>query len=295
MAQFNFQAIGTTWQIDIYREMTAAEEAAVLSAVRERIDEFDRAYSRFRADSLVTQMSKTVGAYDLPDDAGPMMLIYRDLYLRTGGLVTPLIGNVISDAGYDAKYSLKQTKPLESPLAWDDVIEFEDRAETGLHPRLTVKKPVLLDFGAAGKGYLIDIVAGVLEANGVSAYCVDAGGDILYKNATPIRIGLEHPDDASKVIGICELRGGSICGSAGNRRVWGDFTHIINPKTLTSPRHISAVWVTAETALEADAIATCLFFISASELSGAYDFEYVIVRDDHSVETSAKFQGEIFT
>jgi thiamine biosynthesis lipoprotein len=284
---FNFEAIGTKWHIDIYNKLGETESSELLSKIKNRIDIFDKAYSRFRADSLVTKMSREAGTFTLPDDAEPLLSLYRDLYVRTDGLVTPLVGNLISDAGYDAQYSLKQKKKLEAPPAWDEAIEYK-------HPKLLIKKPVMLDFGAAGKGYLVDLVGKVLEENDIREYCIDAGGDILHKGAISIRIGLEDPEDTKKVVGVNILGNGSICGSAGNRRKWGDFTHIINPKTLTSPTDIMAVWVVADTALLADALTTCLFFVPASKLSNAYKFEYLIIHSDRSFEKSANFQGEIF-
>src|ERR1035437_1904360 len=200
---FNFEAIGTKWHIDIYQELDETEKSKLFSKIKDRIDSFDKTYSRFRADSLVTKMSKESGIYTLPTDAKAMLSLYRDLYLRTDGLVNPLVGNLISDAGYDAQYSLKQKKKLEIPPAWDDVLEYK-------HPTLLIKKPVLLDFGAAGKGYLVDLVGKVLEENGVKEYCIDAGGDILHRGTTPIRIGLEDPEDTTKVIGVGILVNGSI-------------------------------------------------------------------------------------
>ena len=116
----------------------------------------------------------------------------------------------------------------------------------------------------------------------------------MFKGKTPMRIGLEDPEDTKKVVGVGILQNGSICGSAGNRRKWGDFTHIINPKTLMSPTNIVAVWVVADTALLADALATCLFFVPAGKLTDAYKFEYLIIHSDRSFEKSANFQGEIF-
>jgi len=305
MAQFNFKAIGTTWKIDIFQPIILHDESDLLSRIMARIDIFDKAYSRFREDSIVTQMSKESGFYTLPSDADRMLSLYHDLYLRTNGFVTPLVGNLLSDAGYDAQYSLKQKGKLEIPPAWDEVLEYKSDPEK---PVLIIKKPVMLDFGAAGKGYLIDLVGQVLESNGVFSYCINAGGDILYKNppvnggggtakvadSAPLRVGLENPDNFEQVIGVCELKQGSICGSAGNRRVWGDFNHIMNPKTLTSAKDIVAVWVVADTALLADALTTCLFFVPASTLIDAYKFEYVLVRSDHSVEKSAGFPGEVF-
>ena len=288
MTQFNFEAIGTHWQIDIYRELSRSEQEKVLLAVKDRIEFFDKTYSRFRADSLVTRMSHESGIFRLPDDAEPMLKLYRDLYLRTDGLVTPLVGDMLSDAGYDAQYSLTQKKQLQVAPDWANVIEY-------IPPNITIKKPAILDFGAAGKGYLVDLVGAVLETRGILEYCINAGGDILHKGVAPIRIGLENPDNVSQVIGVYTLGSGSICGSAGNRRTWGDFTHVINPRTLISPKHILAVWVVAETAIVADGLATCLFFVPAQTLLGAYTFEYLIVRSDHTFERSKLFSGEIFS
>ncbi len=289
MSKFEFEAIGTHWQIDIYETLSPEKEADVLTQVKERIDVFDKNYSRFRADSLVTEMSEKAGEYVLPEDAEDMMDIYKKLFVLTGGLLTPLIGQVMVDSGYDAKYSLQQSRELEKPLSWDDALLYS-------HPNLTVKKPVLLDFGAAGKGYLIDLVGEVLEQNGVKDFCIDAGGDILHKRTeeTPLRVGLENPEDFSQVIGTCNLSNKSLCASAGSRRKWQNFHHIINPEILSSPRDILGTWVVADSTLVADALATSLFFVSPQILSPQYDFEYVILYSDHSVLKSNNFPGEIF-
>ena len=287
MTQFNFKAIGTSWRIDIYDKLDAEQENEIRSRVMERIELFDKAYSRFRSDSLVTEMSRKTGTYELPADADPMMTLYRDLYELTDGYVTPLIGNLISDAGYDAKYSLVQTKKLEVPPRWEEAMEY-------INPMLTIKKPVLLDFGAAGKGYLVDLVGEVFELNHVKEYGIDAGGDILHRGANPIRVGLEDPERKEEVIGVCTLKNGSICGSAGNRRVWGTFNHIIDPKSLSSPTDVIAVWVVADSALIADGLTTCLSFVSPEKLLNKYKFEYVIVHKDRSVDVSPDFPGEVF-
>ena len=287
MTSFDFEAIGTAWHIDIYDVLSDTDAAHILESVKTRIDLFDKAYSRFRADSLVTEMSKKAGLYTLPEDALPMLSLYKDLYDKTEGFFTPLVGNMLADAGYDASYSLKQSKPLEKAPAWNDVLEYN-------HLTLTIKQPVILDFGAAGKGYLIDIVGGVLEQSGVRAFCIDAGGDILRKASDTIRVGLENPDMLDEVIGVYPLSKGSICGSAGNRRAWGEFTHIMNPKTHTSEHAVKAVWVMAASTMLADALATCLFFVEPKDLLRDYTFEYVRIFSDGRVEHSHDFTGELF-
>jgi len=292
--QFKFEAIGTGWVIDVWDNVGLGKEEDILKQVRDRIDIFDKNYSRFRDDSLVTEISQKTGTYVLPADAELMMDIYYALFKLTGGLLTPLIGQVMVDAGYDAKYSLKQIRELESPLDWDDVLEYS-------HPNLKVKEQVILDFGAAGKGYLIDIVADVLRGNGLENFCIDAGGDILHnrKDGVPIKIGLENPENFEQVIGVCDLLNQSLCGSAGSRRHWNglrqNFHHIIHPKKLESPKDILATWVIADTTLVADALATSLFFVSPETLLSQYDFKYVIIYADYSILRSNNFPGEIFT
>jgi len=284
---FAFEAIGTHWKIDVFEELSAERKAALLAAIMARIEAFDRTYSRFRDDSTVMEMSKRAGTFELPEDAAPMLDVYRRLYDVTGGAFTPLIGQLMSDAGYDATYSLV-AKPLSKPPAWDEMMVVEGR-------RVSTSRPVLLDFGAAGKGYLVDLVAEIVSSFGISAFCVDAGGDMICRGSEPTRVGLENPLATDEAIGVATIANGSICGSAGNRRAWGEFHHTIDPRTLASPRHVLATWTIAPTALIADALATCLFLFPADDLKSVYTFEYVILFADGSVERSPGAPVELFT
>ncbi|MEI6316235.1 MAG: FAD:protein FMN transferase [bacterium] len=287
MTTFTFDAIGTSWQIDIYKTIPDTEKSELFLAIQKRITEFDKTYSRFRDDSLVMNIARESGKFIFPEDSKKIFELYYDLYNLTDGFFTPFVGQILSDAGYDAQYSLKQKRELQNPPLWESVIDFD-------YPTLVAKEPVLLDFGAGGKGYLVDIVAEVIEKYGIFEYVIDAGGDIVHKGSVPINIGLEHPQNFDQAIGIYNLSNGSLCGSAGNRRVWGNFTHIINPATLESPKNILGVWVFAKNALLADSLATCLFFVSAHKLLKKYDFEYLVMYDDMHIEKSHNFSAEIF-
>lgn len=283
-----FEAIGTHWCIDLPATLDAQRVEFVMGRIHDRIEAFDKAYSRFRADSIVTAMSKAAGRYELPSDAAPMLALYRKLYDLTDGAVTPLIGQALSDAGYDADYSLK-TKPMTSPKPWDDVMRIEGST-------IDLAEPVLLDVGAAGKGYLIDIVSDCIESEGIASYCVDAGGDMRYRSETgeKLRVGLESPVNALQVVGVAQMAKRGICGSAGNRRAWGEFTHILDPQSLTSPKHILAVWVVADTTMIADGLTTALMFVKPEVLQSEFDFAYAIIHEDFSVTKSENFPGEFF-
>ena len=284
MNSTKFEAIGTHWNIDIDGDASVD----VFARIRERIEIFESAYSRFRANSLVSKMSREAGTYQLPEDAKPMIDLYEKLYKITGGAFTPLIGSLLAEAGYDSAYSLTP-KELHTPPKWDDVLDYH-------FPTLTLKKPAMLDFGSLGKGYAIDLVGEMLDQQGIHSYCVDAGGDMRYRNTEgkPLRIGLEDPGNAGKVIGVATIKNESLCGSAGNRRAWDKFHHIMDPRTLGSPRHLLTAWTVADSTLIADAMATCLFLVSPTDLLPHFDFEYLILRPDYTVEMSKGFPGEVF-
>jgi FAD:protein FMN transferase len=286
MRTVNFEAIGTRWVIDIFSVLPEAGYTAIKAQIRERIEEFDKTFSRFRQDSLVTQMAHAGGEYHLPEEGVEMLSLYQTLYDLTGGAFTPLIGSVMEQAGYDASYSLRPKK-LHTPRRLDDVFILSGR-------KLFMKEPALLDFGAVGKGKLIDIVAMILEEQGISNYCVDAGGDIRYRGTKFLRVGLEHPEQMQQVIGVAKIKNQSIAASAGNRRKWGKFHHIIHPHTLISPQHILATWVVTGSTMLADAIATALFLIAPDKLIGDYQFSYVILLADFSVQQSKDFPAELY-
>lgn len=286
---FRFEAIGTSWSIDVAHPLHEDEAQVLFAKIQARIEVFDRAYSRFRADSLVTEMSTRTGTFILPEDAAPMMRLYEELYHVTKGAMTPLIGQVLVEAGYDASYSL-QPKELHHPPTWEQAMAFSPPSA------LEVKQPIVLDVGAMGKGYLIDLVAELLLQAGIRSFCVEAGGDLRQSDEKggALRVGLEHPADATQVIGVAEIVGKSMCGSAGNRRVWSTFHHIIDPHTLTSPKNILALWVVADTTMLADAMTTALFFAPPEQLLKYYRFEYVILYPDYTVKVSPQFPGELF-
>jgi thiamine biosynthesis lipoprotein len=280
-----FSAIGTTWRIETVLPIDGELEARIHA----KIDAFDRAYSRFRADSLVSQIASTSGRHEFPDDAAELFELYDELFASTDGAVTPLVGRSLEQLGYDRDYSL--IRHGESLPAADWMTEVSRSGSV-----VTTEAPVLIDVGAAGKGYLVDLVGEVLRDGGIDEFVIDASGDLLVSERQPRRIALEHPLDPSLAIGVVELQSGSICASGSNRRVWGEGSHhILDGRTGEPTRDVIATWAIAETALAADGLATALFFTAPSVLERAFTFSYVRMFASGRVEYSADLPGELFS
>jgi len=254
-----------------------------------RIEDFDRTWSRFREDSLVSRIATTPGVHPFPDDAPALFELYRRLYEATDAAVSPLVGGTLEALGYDRNYSLRASAAPAPVPAWADAIAWDGAA-------LTTLRPVVLDVGAAGKGYLVDIVGGLLRAAGHTEFIVDGSGDILHHGPSTMRVALEHPLDTTKAIGIANVGEGAICSSATNRRAWGNgLHHVIDATTGLPTRDVIATWAVAETALEADGIATALFFGDPGRIASQFRFAYVRVFATGRVESSPEFDGELFT
>jgi thiamine biosynthesis lipoprotein len=279
---WTFEAIGTHWRIDT----TDALPPLIADAVTERVTRFDRDWSRFRADSRIAALA-TSGRHRLADDAGPLLDFYGELYTATAGRVTPLVGRALEALGYDAAYRLRPSGDLPSVPAWHDAIVWDGEY-------LDVVTPVVLDVGAAGKGYLVDLVSDLLSDAGIQEHIVDASGD-LRTRGVPMRIALEHPLDPRKAVGVAELPDGAFCASATTRRAWGDgLHHVLDPTTGLPTRGVLATWVLAPTALVADGVATALFFDADPEFIAHRVTAFARMFHDGSVDVSPDFPGEMF-
>lgn len=282
MPALSFDAIGTKWVIETPNELADGLRQKVM----DRIEKFDLTYSRFRDDSLAAKLRQP-GTHEFPDDATELMRFYKQLYDATGGSVTPLVGEALEHAGYDASYSLQPKAGELNIPKWDDVMTWSDS-------KVAVKQPIVLDVGAAGKGYLVDIIAGILEGQGIGEYVIDASGDIRHRGKTVEKIGLENPDDTTRVLGVAELQNTSLCASASNRRKWGDWHHIIDARTGKPANEVVATWVVAESTMLADGLATALFFVPPSELED-WEFQAVRLLGDGRIEKTPNFVGQLFT
>lgn len=282
----SFSATGTLWQIDIYDD-NPPDIDQLTKELTDYVEDFESNFSRFRDTSFLTSLSKKEGTYVLPSTAKKLLDFYDQLYQITDGLFTPTIARSLVSAGYDKSYSLTPQKKIATPDDWKG-ISYDKNS-------ITASKPTQLDFGAAGKGYLIDLVCQFLSETGVENFCVDAGGDIRLVGGKQLVVGMENPTDTNSVIGTINIQNNSFCGSSGNRRQWGKYNHLLNPKTLTSPKVILATWVQAEECMVADGIATSLFFVNPEKIKNHFRFEYLILYSDFSIAKSDNLSVTLFS
>lgn len=280
---WRFEAIGTMWEIETDAELGSAARLAVEHVIAE----FDRDWSRFRPDSLVSSLARGAGVVPAPADAADMFALFAEAADATDGAVNPLVGTSLEHLGYDAEYSFRSRGALPAPRDWRERLAWTDE-------RMMLTEPAMIDVGALGKGRLVDIVLDIVAQWTEGDVVVDASGDIAVRG-TPVRIALEHPFDPRRAIGVVEVADAALCASAVGRRAWGDgLHHVLDARSGMPVRTVTATWAIAGSAMRADAAATALFFDGGPELAARWGVEWVRMTTDGRVEWSPEVKAELF-
>lgn len=244
-------------------------DAPINPVVRAFARDYERVLSRFRDDSLVAAMAEAPngGSFDFPDWAGGLFDLYDRLVAATDGAIDPCIGEDLIRLGYSADLTFEGddnshraddsepgtgiTKPEDGDAddqwrphpTWRDDVERHGTT-------LITRRPVHLDFGACGKGYLVDLLARMI---GNFQFVIDAGGDLLIHADAPLTIALEDPHDVKRAVGTAKVSHAAFCASAPSRRHWraansDEVHHLLNAIDGQPVQDVAATWVTVDTA-----------------------------------------------
>lgn len=287
----------------------------VQKRIRAFVEEYEHTLSRFRADSLVSRMARAAdgGEFEFPAWAGPLFALYSEFYDATCGAFDACIGADLLALGYDNSV---QFVPESAASASDDSdswanyrralpVTWADISRDCGSVTLRTNQPVQLDFGAAGKGYFVDLVTRIIkeELSGDSPsnsdsradfdFLVNAGGDMraCFSNEDyQIKVALENPFDTTQAVAVASIASGALCASSSARRRWKVkdasylgkdasvfesnliATHLINALDGIPACDLCASWVyipaktCAFPTAYADALASALFVSQESDL-----------------------------
>ena len=164
----------------------------------------------------------------------------------------------------------------------DSILAFVGRGKVRIeNGRLIKDDPrVQLDFNSIAKGYIVDLLAQLVESFGARNYIVDIGGEVRCKGVNrqgdPWRIGIETPFDGNMSDGEyvqkrIRLTDGGLATSGNYRRFYLDadgnkVAHTIDPRTGRSAvSRLLSVTVAAPTCAEADALGTMFLAMGADD------------------------------
>ena len=261
MVTFSFEAIGTTWWIEIFDEVEDKTLTVVSSHCERFANTFESDYSRFKADSILSTLNRERTIRNPSLEFQTLLSYGKNLYLRSNQAFNILSGHHLEARGYDASYSFT-TKPNFKELpACNPLTDLEISSEA-----INVRCGNI-DIGGYGKGYLIDRLVELLHFYGLKYFLINGGGDMYATSdhSEPIEIYLEHPTNQGEFLVKTTLKDEGFAASSPFKRQWQYenqiHTHLVSQSTLEP----LASFVKAGTACAADAFATTALLISETE------------------------------
>jgi len=256
-------AIGTVVRVALYVDSSAAPP--IFALARDEIDRLSGQLTHYGADSEVARVNRHAadGWMDLSSDLAEALSLSLDISGRTGGIFDPALGALTDLWGFPDAVQPPALGAIDSARARSGYQWVELEAE---RVRFTAEG-IRLDLGAGAKGYIVDRTVAVLQAAGVAAGVVEAGGDLRYWGTKPDgrvwRFGVQHPRQPESIIAVEDV-GLAALATSGDYEQTFEFDgrryhHLLDPATgMPADRAVSAtVW--APSAMEADALATAAF------------------------------------
>jgi thiamine biosynthesis lipoprotein len=256
MLRHAFVAMGTEVEL-----LLDAEDTAALTGAEEEFRRLEALLSRFRPDSELSRLNE---AGEL--DVGPELLELAeravDARTRTGGRFDPTVHDAVVAAGYDRSFELVVR---DGPGDESEPPRTGGRVEVDrTSGRVMLEPGYKLDLGAIAKGWAADRVAARLGETGSAL--VNAGGDVATAGPHEWPIAVETAN-RSITLGLAE---GGLATTGRDRRNWTregrPQHHIVDPTTgRPAQTQLLTVTVAAESATEAEVLATSLFLAGSSE------------------------------
>lgn len=198
-----------------------------------------------------------------------------------------------------------------TPQMIDSIKQFVGYQKVRLDERKVIKDDprILLNCSAIAKGYASDVIARLLEREGVENYMVEIGGEVTMKgvnqNGKCWRIGINKPEDDStgikndvgEVVELCKKGGVATSGNYRNYYIKDGkkYAHTIDPRTgYPSEQSILSATIVADDCITADAYATAFMAMGLEKAREAAKnipgIEYYVIYTDengkHQIEYS---------
>jgi thiamine biosynthesis lipoprotein len=271
---FNGQTMGTTYQVKLSKNIDEALKKNITQEIEGKLIAINQIFSTYLVDSEVSQFnqldnialrkqSKTF--VNVLDEA---LIISRS----TQGAYDVTVGPVVDLWGFGPTFSVDKIPSKEDISEALAKVGYQHLILDKEDSLIRKAKPyVQLDFSSIAKGYGVDEIAGVLEANGYKNYMVEIGGELRVSGKSPRgdawKIAVEKPSENERSIQrVLALHNTAVATSGDYRNFFEHqgvrYSHAINPATGWPVKHnLVSVTVLAETAMKADAWATALMVL----------------------------------
>jgi FAD:protein FMN transferase len=248
----------------------------LVDQVAAEVRRLERIFSLYREDSDLTKLNRQGFLVSPATDFVEILRRCNDVWLLTERAFDPTVQPLwiaykrhFSDPRATAAGPSRQViQEALDRVGFDKIAYSEDRIE------LPVAGSALTLNGIA-QGYVTDKVVDLLRAGGVEHALVDMGESRAIGSAPedrPWRIGITDPSNSDSILKVLPLTDSAVATSSPAGFQFdedGRFTHIIDPRTGSTPQRYASLSVVALTATIADALSTAFSLMDVETIAGA--------------------------
>lgn len=270
--------MGTTFRVAVVVETPARPDDALAERVTRVLDEVEQSMSTYLIRSDVSRFNASQSTQWFPVSAIVCLAVADALSISalTGGAFDITVGPVVDLWGFGAEGS-RSEPPEESMIAAArERVGYQRVAADCDRPALRKDRAdVRIDLSAYAKGFAADRVAELLDAEGVTDYMIEIGGELRLRGSnetgSPWRIAIESPTGSGGHVQRIIEPGDAGMATSGDYRNYFEFgerrySHTIDPRLGAPVSHdLAAVTVVNEQASFADALATALLVLGPED------------------------------
>ncbi len=223
---------------DAGEAVEARADESLLDHAEQRLEQLEGLWSRFRADSEVTELTERAGEWvDVSEETAILVRRAMEAWKISGASFDPTVLGDMIRAGYDRSFDALTQAPVRSGLS--RLLHGAADIEVDGN-RVRLPEGTGFDPGGIGKGLAADFVSGELLDLGAAGVCINVGGDLRVRGDGPDgpgsgwTVGIEHPwlDEPLALVGLLD---GAMATSTTLKRHWTvdgeERHHLIDPGT----------------------------------------------------------------
>lgn len=252
-----------------HRVFGGQTEEALQAALGETV-RLERMLSRFRAESEIGRINSLAGTRCEKVSSETFEVLFRatEFSKCCQGSFDVTIGPLV--ALWNTYKGVSKPPPESRIEKAISLVDYTDLAFDHCTRSVGLKKAgQSIDLGGIGKGYAADKVIDVFKKYGISSAFTNFGGNVATVGAkpdgSPWRIGIQHPRQEGKLVGVVSVVNKSVVTSGDYQRYFiasngRRYHHILDP-TTGYPCETGLVSATAisDSSMAADALSTILF------------------------------------
>ncbi len=268
--EFETRKMGTQFRVVFYHHASQAPDL-LEDRMLQRIDELNNIFSDYDSESEAGRLAAIAGSgskVTVSHDLWVVLQTAQDISKDSYGAFDVTIGPL--SKLWRRAFRQKQPPTSAQIEAAQALVNFKKIKMFKSKTRVALAESGMrLDFGGIAKGYTLDILALVLQANGVRSYLIDAGGDI--------RVGLPPPEQKAWKIRVgdtdqtLQLASTAIACSGDTYKYleWEGvrYSHIIDPRTGWGVENKPPVYIMASSGMVADALASVASILSEKSMT----------------------------